>query len=71
MALPFIIALTLEGTLPMSCPGSVTYWVGQLKEGDADAAQCLWEAYFQRLLGLVQQEDPRHRPPREGRKTWP
>jgi DNA-directed RNA polymerase specialized sigma24 family protein len=32
---------------------SVTEWVGQLKEGDAHAAQMLWERYFRRLVGLA------------------
>jgi DNA-directed RNA polymerase specialized sigma24 family protein len=33
--------------------GSVTFWVGQLKDGDAAAAQKLWERYFHRLVGLA------------------
>jgi DNA-directed RNA polymerase specialized sigma24 family protein len=37
----------------MSSPGSVTHWIHQLKDGDADAAQKLWEAYFHRLVGLA------------------
>jgi DNA-directed RNA polymerase specialized sigma24 family protein len=33
--------------------GSVSYWIGRLKAGDPDAAQQLWEGYFQRLVGLA------------------
>lgn len=33
--------------------GSVSRWIGQIKEGDAEAAQKLWERYYQRLLGLA------------------
>jgi DNA-directed RNA polymerase specialized sigma24 family protein len=33
--------------------GSVTYWLAQLRAGDQDAAQPLWERYFQRLVGLA------------------
>jgi DNA-directed RNA polymerase specialized sigma24 family protein len=32
---------------------SVTYLIGMLKAGDRLAAQGLWEAYFQRLVGLA------------------
>jgi DNA-directed RNA polymerase specialized sigma24 family protein len=37
----------------MSSEGSVTGWLAQLREGDAAAAQQLWERYFQRLVGLA------------------
>jgi len=30
----------------LSSPGSVTLWIGQLKAGARDAAQPLWERYF-------------------------
>src|ERR1700676_382215 len=40
----------------MSMPGSVTHWVGQLKAGERDAAQQLWEAYFRRLVGLARKK---------------
>jgi DNA-directed RNA polymerase specialized sigma24 family protein len=34
-------------------PGSVTRWIGGLKEGDQDAVQALWERYFSRLVRLA------------------
>jgi DNA-directed RNA polymerase specialized sigma24 family protein len=37
----------------MSSAGSVTTWVGQLRAGNRDAAQQLWERYFARLVGLA------------------
>jgi DNA-directed RNA polymerase specialized sigma24 family protein len=37
----------------MAFPGSVTYWIGLIKEGDEAAAQQLWESYFQRLVRLA------------------
>ena len=37
----------------MTGAGTVTYWLNQLKVGDATAAQKLWESYFQRLLELA------------------
>ncbi len=33
--------------------GSVTLWIGDLKEGGDSAAQHLWERYFQRLVQLA------------------
>jgi DNA-directed RNA polymerase specialized sigma24 family protein len=33
--------------------GSVTRWIDTLKAGDRDAAQALWNAYFQRLVTLA------------------
>jgi DNA-directed RNA polymerase specialized sigma24 family protein len=33
--------------------GSVSYWIGRLKEGERAAVQRLWEGYFRRLVGLV------------------
>jgi DNA-directed RNA polymerase specialized sigma24 family protein len=35
--------------------GSITRWIGLLKEGDPAAAQPLWEAYFGRLVKLARQ----------------
>jgi DNA-directed RNA polymerase specialized sigma24 family protein len=37
----------------MSTGESVSRWVEQLEAGDRDAAQALWERYFQRLVGLA------------------
>ncbi|RUL87246.1 ECF-type sigma factor [Tautonia sociabilis] len=36
--------------------GSVTRWISQLKAGDAEAAQPLWERYFDRLVRLARQK---------------
>ena len=40
----------------MSAEGSVTRWVTALKEGDAAAAQPLWERYHRRLVALARQK---------------
>jgi RNA polymerase sigma factor (sigma-70 family) len=40
----------------MSSEHSVTRWIGQLKAGDHEAAQRLWERYFQRLVGLARKK---------------
>jgi RNA polymerase sigma factor (sigma-70 family) len=32
---------------------SVTHWITELRGGDAEAAQRLWERYFHRLVGLA------------------
>src|SRR5262249_30677609 len=37
----------------MSSPGSVSHLIGELKAGEAIAAQKLWERYFGRLAGLA------------------
>ena len=37
----------------MASAGSVTHWVRLLKQGDAAAAQRLWEAYCRRLASLA------------------
>jgi DNA-directed RNA polymerase specialized sigma24 family protein len=34
---------------------TVTHWIGQLKGGDARAAQELWQRYFARLVALARQ----------------
>ncbi len=43
----------LKGVPPISAGNSVTRWIDQLKAGDMDAAQKLWECYFQRLVVLA------------------
>ena len=40
--------------------GSVTHWLGELKVGDREAAQPLWDRYFQRLVVLAPRRAPRH-----------
>ncbi len=40
----------------MPSGGSVTDWICALKEGDAAAAQKLWERYFRRLVGLARKK---------------
>jgi DNA-directed RNA polymerase specialized sigma24 family protein len=42
--------------LPMASDDSVTVWITQLKAGDREAAQHLWERYFQRLVGLARKK---------------
>jgi DNA-directed RNA polymerase specialized sigma24 family protein len=37
----------------MPTSDSVTYWIGQLKAGNAQAVQPLWERYFRRLVRLA------------------
>jgi DNA-directed RNA polymerase specialized sigma24 family protein len=37
----------------MSSDGSVTLWLERIQHGDAEAAQLLWQRYFQRLAGLA------------------
>ncbi|MBT4867123.1 MAG: hypothetical protein HON53_18620 [Planctomycetaceae bacterium] len=32
---------------------SISVWVGGLKDGDADAAQQIWERFFDRLVSLA------------------
>jgi DNA-directed RNA polymerase specialized sigma24 family protein len=39
--------------MPTDDPGSVTRWIGALKDGEQAAAQPLWERYFQRLVQLA------------------
>jgi len=42
--------------------GTVTIWLRRLRDGDAAAAQALWEGYFRRLVGLARARlDDRHR----------
>ncbi len=39
---------------------SVTTWIAQLKAGDADAAQALWQRYFTQLVELARLHLARH-----------
>lgn len=39
--------------MPEQEPGSVSRWLGNLKGGDQQAAQFLWERYCTRLVGLA------------------
>jgi DNA-directed RNA polymerase specialized sigma24 family protein len=43
-------------TVLMSAPGSITHWIEQAQAGNAQAAQKLWEFYFQRLVGLARKK---------------
>lgn len=36
----------------MTSEGSVTHWLGPIQEGEQEAAQKLWERYFDRLVRL-------------------
>jgi DNA-directed RNA polymerase specialized sigma24 family protein len=40
----------------MASTGSVTHWIEGLKAGDPDAAQKLWERYWNRLVGLARRK---------------
>ena len=40
----------------MSSSGSVSVWIAELKAGDGQAAQRLWEGYFPRLVGLARKK---------------
>jgi RNA polymerase sigma factor (sigma-70 family) len=37
----------------MLSDGSVTVWIGELKAGDRDAVQPLWERYFRKMVQLA------------------
>jgi RNA polymerase sigma factor (sigma-70 family) len=37
----------------MDSDGSVTRLIGELKRGDADAAQAIWQRYYERLVSLA------------------
>ena len=37
----------------MPAERSITHWIAQLKTGNADAAEPLWEAYFPRMVALA------------------
>jgi DNA-directed RNA polymerase specialized sigma24 family protein len=40
----------------MASRGSVTLWIAQLKAGDREAVQPIWNAYFRRLIGLARKK---------------
>lgn len=40
----------------MSSPGPVTFWIWQLKAGNYEAAQRLWERYYLRLVALARKK---------------
>lgn len=40
----------------MSLDQSITLWINQLREGDAHAAQKLWETYFQKMVALARRK---------------
>jgi DNA-directed RNA polymerase specialized sigma24 family protein len=40
----------------MSPDESVSQWIGRLRAGDTEAAQKLWERYFQQLVGLARKK---------------
>lgn len=37
----------------MSGPGSITLWLGKLKDGEREAVQPLWDVYFCRIVELA------------------
>ena len=46
-----------ESPIPDLAPhGSVTQWICEVKNGNSDAAQRLWDRYFQRLVGLAKRK---------------
>jgi DNA-directed RNA polymerase specialized sigma24 family protein len=48
--------MAFRGEMTMSGAGSVTNWITELKAGNPDAAQKLWERYYQRLIGLARKQ---------------
>src|SRR5260370_13955086 len=48
----YLSAISLGDPL-MSSDASVTGWIGQLKAGNHEAAQQLWNTYFQQLVRLA------------------
>ena len=52
----FFPRLDLQRMWPMSSEGSVTGWIARLQTGDAEAAQKLWDRYFQHLLTLARKK---------------
>jgi len=41
---------------PMSETGSITAWIHQVRAGDREAVQSLWDRYFPRLVNLARQK---------------
>jgi DNA-directed RNA polymerase specialized sigma24 family protein len=39
----------------MALDESITHWIHQLKEGERDTVQKLWEGYYRRLVGMARQ----------------
>src|SRR5713101_1490066 len=48
----YLSAISFGGPV-MSSDASVTGWIGQLKAGNQEAAQQLWNHYFQKLVRLA------------------
>src|SRR5262245_3694408 len=44
---------SLQGVRSMLSAESVTIWIHQLKKGERDAVQKLWESYFTRLIRMA------------------
>jgi RNA polymerase sigma factor (sigma-70 family) len=42
--------------MPMTEHDSISLWIKQLKAGDAEAAQHLWQRYYRRLMGLARKK---------------
>ena len=40
----------------MPDPGSITRWIGDLREGRDEAVDALWRPYYERLIGLAPQK---------------
>jgi RNA polymerase sigma factor (sigma-70 family) len=45
-----------ENTPSSSANSSVTEWIERLKTGEAEAADCLWNRYFERLVRLARKK---------------
>jgi DNA-directed RNA polymerase specialized sigma24 family protein len=45
--------LDVDGDCAVADDGSVTHWIRLAQQGDAAAAQPLWERYFHQLVGLA------------------
>ena len=57
--------------LPMSSPSPVGIWVSQLKDGDPQAAQQLWNTYFFRMVKVARCKlHGARRPAWPMRRTW-